>query len=225
MAGQEENLVEEIAKLVPTLVKSDDGQTGRVGQVMTGSKGGEEPSLGNSRLGTGNASRGYTYDEVKVLFLVLMELCFRTSKLQHPLPVSQVGSSNIHVRLHYIDGNYSVLPEVLEASLGPHMKGMPRPRSADAADLLLRELELYPQSQMSPADFCFCFTRVLSASDCASLYGYGMKRSHRSSGNLSLLWREKQQEIVPKVFDFVMEIENAASDDSIERAIAFLRVL
>jgi tRNA(Ser,Leu) C12 N-acetylase TAN1 len=52
-----------------------------------------------------------------------------------------------------------------------------------------------------------------------------MKRSHRSSGNLSLLWREKQQEIVPKVFDFVMEIENAASDDSIERAIAFLRVL
>lgn len=42
--------------------------------------------------------------------------------LQHPLPVSQVGSNNIQVRLHYIDGNYSVQPEVVEASLGPHMQ-------------------------------------------------------------------------------------------------------
>ncbi|KAI5384492.1 hypothetical protein KIW84_013227 [Lathyrus oleraceus] len=52
-----------------------------------------------------------------------MDLCRRTSGLQHPLPVSQVGSSNIQVRLHYIDGNYTVLPEVVEASLGPHMQG------------------------------------------------------------------------------------------------------
>jgi len=42
--------------------------------------------------------------------------------LQHPLPVSQVGSNNIQVRLHYIDGNYTVLPEVVEAALGPHMQ-------------------------------------------------------------------------------------------------------
>lgn len=47
-----------------------------------------------------------------------MDLCRRTSGLQHPLPDSQVGSSNIQVRLHYIDGNYTVLPEVVEASLG-----------------------------------------------------------------------------------------------------------
>lgn len=60
--------------------------------------------------------------QVKVLFLILMDLCRRTSGLQHPLPVSQVGSSNIQVRLHYIDGNYTVLPEVVEASLGPHMQ-------------------------------------------------------------------------------------------------------
>jgi hypothetical protein len=60
--------------------------------------------------------------QVKVLFLVVMDLCRRTSGLQHPLPVSQVGSSNIQVRLHYIDGNYTVLPEVVEASLGPHMQ-------------------------------------------------------------------------------------------------------
>lgn len=51
-----------------------------------------------------------------------MDLCRRTAGLTHPLPVSQVGSSNIQVRLHYIDGNYTVLPEVVEASLGPHMQ-------------------------------------------------------------------------------------------------------
>jgi hypothetical protein len=60
--------------------------------------------------------------QVKVLFMMLMELCRRTAGLQHPLPISQVGSSNIQVRLHYIDGNYTVLPEVVEASLGPHMQ-------------------------------------------------------------------------------------------------------
>lgn len=54
-----------------------------------------------------------------------MDLCRRTSGLAHPLPVSQVGSSNIQVRLHYIDGNYTVLPEVVEASLGPHMQVSP----------------------------------------------------------------------------------------------------
>ncbi|MED6195746.1 Mediator of RNA polymerase II transcription subunit 16, partial [Stylosanthes scabra] len=74
-------------------------------------------------------------------------LCRRTAGLQHPLPVSQVGSSNIQVRLHYIDGNYTVLPEVVEASLGPHMQNMPRPRGADAAGLLLRELELHPPAE------------------------------------------------------------------------------
>lgn len=63
-----------------------------------------------------------TVMQVKVLFLILMDLCRRTSGLAHPLPVSQVGSSNIQVRLHYIDGNYTVLPEVVEASLGPHMQ-------------------------------------------------------------------------------------------------------
>ena len=60
--------------------------------------------------------------QVKVLFLILMDLCRRTSALQHPLPISQVGSNNIQVRLHYIDGSYTVLPEVVEASLGPHMQ-------------------------------------------------------------------------------------------------------
>ncbi|PHT90508.1 hypothetical protein T459_05621 [Capsicum annuum] len=86
-------------------------------------------------------------DMVRVLFLILMDLCRRTAGLAHPLPVSHVGSSNIQVRLHYIDGNYTVLPEVVEASLGPHMQNMPRPRGADAAGLLLRELELHPPAE------------------------------------------------------------------------------
>ena len=59
---------------------------------------------------------------MKVLFLILVDLCRRTSGLQHPLPVSQVGTSNIIIRLHFIDGTYTVLPEVVEASLGPHMQ-------------------------------------------------------------------------------------------------------
>ncbi|RAL49659.1 hypothetical protein DM860_001950 [Cuscuta australis] len=118
------------------------GHLGSIGKVS-------EDALSNrSRIGSGNAGQGYTYDEVKVLFLILMDLCRRTAGLAHPLPVSQVGSSNIQIRLHYIDGNYTVLPEVVEASLGPHMQqNMPRPRGADAAGLLLRELELHPPSE------------------------------------------------------------------------------
>ncbi|KAG2396086.1 Mediator of RNA polymerase II transcription subunit 16 Protein SENSITIVE TO FREEZING 6 [Vigna angularis] len=139
--------VEEPVKPGSTLVRPDDGQAGRVNQLVTAPKGGEEPSPGRSRIGTGNAGQGYTFEEVKVLFLVLMDLCRRTAGLQHPLPVSQVGSNNIQVRLHYIDGNYTVLPEVVEASLGPHMQNMPRPRGADAAGLLLRELELHPPAE------------------------------------------------------------------------------
>ncbi|XP_059292040.1 mediator of RNA polymerase II transcription subunit 16 isoform X2 [Lycium ferocissimum] len=117
------------------------------GQVGTGAKVSEEGPSKRSRIGSGNAGQGYTYEEVRVLFLILMDLCRRTAGLAHPLPVSQVGSSNIQVRLHYIDGNYTVLPEVVEASLGPHMQNMPRPRGADAAGLLLRELELHPPAE------------------------------------------------------------------------------
>ncbi|CAK8530521.1 unnamed protein product [Lathyrus sativus] len=138
--------VEEVAKPVSSVFRSDDSQTGRV-QLVHRSRGGEEQSLGRSRFGTGNAGQGYTFEEVKVLFLVVMDLCRRTAGLQHPLPVSQVGSSNIQVRLHYIDGNYTVLPEVVEASIGPHMQNIPRPRGADAAGLLLRELDLNPPAE------------------------------------------------------------------------------
>uniref|UniRef100_A0A1D1ZCV0 Putative mediator of RNA polymerase II transcription subunit 16 n=1 Tax=Anthurium amnicola TaxID=1678845 RepID=A0A1D1ZCV0_9ARAE len=128
--------------------RSEEGQIGRPGQVILGTKGLEDGPAGRSlRLGSGNAGQGYTSEEVKVLFLILVDLCRRTAALAHPLPVSQVGANNIIIRLHYIDGNYTVLPEVVEASLGPHMQNMPRPRGADAAGLLLRELELHPPAE------------------------------------------------------------------------------
>lgn len=128
--------------------KLEDGQAVRPGQLILGAKGLEEGTTGkSSRLGCGNAGQGYTLEEVRVLFLILVDLCRRTFGLQHPLPTSQVGLHNIIIRLHYIDGNYTVLPEVVEASLGPHMQNMPRPRGADAAGLLLRELELHPPAE------------------------------------------------------------------------------
>ncbi|PKA60149.1 Mediator of RNA polymerase II transcription subunit 16 [Apostasia shenzhenica] len=128
--------------------KIEEVQASRSGQLVAGAKGLEEGPPGKSlRLGSGNAGQGYTSEEVKVLFLILVDLCRRTAALQHPLPVSQVGSNNIVIRLHYIDGNYTVLPEIVEASLSPHMQNMPRPRGADAAGLLLRELELHPPAE------------------------------------------------------------------------------
>ncbi|GAB4831214.1 Mediator of RNA polymerase II transcription subunit 16 [Ancistrocladus abbreviatus] len=130
----------------PPAGRSDDLQGGRTNQLVPGVKGVEE-GASRARFGSGNAGQGYTFDEVKVLFLILLDLCKRTAGLLHPLPVSQVGCTNIQVRLHYIDGNYTVLPEVVEASLGPHMQNMPRPRGADAAGLLLRELELHPPAE------------------------------------------------------------------------------
>ncbi|KAF5728921.1 hypothetical protein HS088_TW21G01076 [Tripterygium wilfordii] len=145
--GKIEEVNSVTSKPTSAMARSDDNQAARGGQLIPGAKVAEDGPAGRSRLGTGNAGQGYTFEEVKVLFLILLDLCRRTAALAHPLPVSQVGSSNIQVRLHYIDGNYTVLPEVVEASLGPHMQNMPRPRGADAAGLLLRELELHPPSE------------------------------------------------------------------------------
>ncbi|PQM39235.1 mediator of RNA polymerase II transcription subunit 16 [Prunus yedoensis var. nudiflora] len=117
--GKVEEVSSVTVKSSSTMVRQDEGQVARAGQIIPGAKGAEEGPAGRSRLGAGNAGQGYTFEEVKVLFLILMDLCRRTATLAHPLPVSQVGSSNIQVRLHYIDGNYTVLPEVVEASLGP----------------------------------------------------------------------------------------------------------
>ncbi|KAL3522247.1 hypothetical protein ACH5RR_015081, partial [Cinchona calisaya] len=109
-------------KPATAMIRGEEAQVPRAGQVGAAAKGPEEGPSSRLRLGSGNAGQGYTSEEVKVLFRILMDLCRRTAGLAHPLPVSQVGSSNIQVRLHYIDGNYTVLPEVVEASLGPHMQ-------------------------------------------------------------------------------------------------------
>ncbi|KFK31000.1 hypothetical protein AALP_AA6G055700 [Arabis alpina] len=131
----------------PALNRIEETQGFRGSQLGAGAKGIDENSARTTKMGSGNAGQGYTFEEVRVLFHILMDLCKRTASLAHPLPGSQVGSGNIQVRLHYIDGNYTVLPEVVEAALGPHMQNMPRPRGADAAGLLLRELELHPPSE------------------------------------------------------------------------------
>ena len=52
----------------------------------------------------------------------------------------------------------------------------------------------------------------LNLIDSASLYGYGMKHLHQSSGNLNLLWKEKQQEIMPKVFDSLVDVSDEEND-------------
>ncbi|XP_010538623.1 PREDICTED: mediator of RNA polymerase II transcription subunit 16 isoform X2 [Tarenaya hassleriana] len=141
--------IEEVnsVKSTSVLSRTEEAQGNRSSQLGTGVKGVDENPAPRTKMGSGNAGQGYTFEEVRVLFLILMDLCRRTASLAHPLPVSQVGSGNIQVRLHYIDGNYTVLPEVVEAALGPHMQNMPRPRGADAAGLLLRELELHPPSE------------------------------------------------------------------------------
>jgi len=56
--------VEEIAKPVSAVAKSEDGLTGRAGQLISGPKGSEEAPSGRSRLGSGNAGQGYTFEEV-----------------------------------------------------------------------------------------------------------------------------------------------------------------
>jgi hypothetical protein len=56
--------VEEISKPVSAVAKSEDGLTGRAGQLMSGPKGSEEAPSGRSRLGSGNAGQGYTFEEV-----------------------------------------------------------------------------------------------------------------------------------------------------------------
>ncbi|KAG6558180.1 hypothetical protein Mapa_000361 [Marchantia paleacea] len=124
-------------------VKSEDGSA----RPPVVSKAEEAANARSARSGTGNAGQGYTAEEVKFLFFVLVDLCKRTSSHAHPMPKSQVGASNPVIRLHYVDGQYAVPPEVVEASLGPHMQQLPRPRGADAAGLLMKELELHAPAE------------------------------------------------------------------------------
>lgn len=62
--------VEEInsisTKPASSITRSDEGQGARAGQMTTGSKAAEEGPAGRSRLGSGNAGQGYTFEEVDI---------------------------------------------------------------------------------------------------------------------------------------------------------------
>ncbi|EXB82793.1 hypothetical protein L484_012106 [Morus notabilis] len=47
-----------------SVVRPDENQAARAGQIIPGAKGVEEGTAGRSRLGTGNAGQGYTFEEV-----------------------------------------------------------------------------------------------------------------------------------------------------------------
>lgn len=49
----------------PTMVRVEEGQASRVGQVAPGAKRPDEIPASRSRLGAGNAGQGYTFEEVK----------------------------------------------------------------------------------------------------------------------------------------------------------------
>ncbi|CAA2987841.1 Hypothetical predicted protein [Olea europaea subsp. europaea] len=95
--------------------------------------------------GFGYAGRGYTCKEVKVLFLILRQLCEWMELMSHPLPASQVGHRNIKVCLHYIEGNCIDLPEF--ALYDSRTQGITLPTDADAEKLLLRKLEIHSPSE------------------------------------------------------------------------------
>ncbi|KAL2932075.1 Mediator of RNA polymerase II transcription subunit 16 [Bienertia sinuspersici] len=75
-------------KPTPVAGRLEDVQSSRSNQLVAGVKVEDGPAS-RTRYGTGNAGQGYTYEEVKVLFSILMDLCKRTAGLPHPLPVSQ----------------------------------------------------------------------------------------------------------------------------------------
>ncbi|KAK3034940.1 hypothetical protein RJ639_032340 [Escallonia herrerae] len=110
-AGTPENLDELNCfpmKLTSAIAKAGSGgQVCWVGQVGLGAKGAEEDPAGRSRLASGSADKGCTFELVKVLFFILIFLCRSTAGSAHPLAVSQVKSSNTRV---------------VEASIGQHMQ-------------------------------------------------------------------------------------------------------
>eukprot|EP00850_Spirogloea_muscicola_P012107 SM000077S21581 [mRNA] locus=s77:370359:377840:- [translate_table: standard] len=105
----------------------------------------EEVSGRTLRLGAGNGGQGYTPEEIKVLFLVVMDLNKRTSGLPTlPLPPQPMADDETAIGLHYCDGQVNVPPELIEATIGPHQHKLPRPTGPEAAGLLMLELELQP---------------------------------------------------------------------------------
>lgn len=66
------------------------------------------------RVGVGNGGVGYTYDEVKNMFMACLDLCKKTHSL--PSPVPSPGTST-GVGLHYPDGQVNLPPEEVEKTV------------------------------------------------------------------------------------------------------------
>lgn len=62
--GKVEEINSAPTKALSTMGRSEEVQGSRVGQVGAGSKGSEEGTASRSRLGSGNAGQGYTFEEV-----------------------------------------------------------------------------------------------------------------------------------------------------------------
>ncbi|VVA23595.1 PREDICTED: mediator of RNA polymerase II [Prunus dulcis] len=64
-AGKVEEVSSVTVKSSSTMIRQDEGQVARAGQIIPGAKGAEEGPAGRSRLGAGNAGQGYTFEEVE----------------------------------------------------------------------------------------------------------------------------------------------------------------
>ncbi|OMO76474.1 Histone H1/H5 [Corchorus capsularis] len=135
--------------------KPEPGAPGKMEEVNSVSV---KPTTTMTRADEAQGSRA---GQMKDLFLILMDLCRRTAGLAHLLPVSQIGSSSIQVRLHYIDGNYTVLPEVVEASIGPQMQNC-IPHLKNGIDGIC--LAVYPWSDS--LDMSYYLENILEPKPC-----------------------------------------------------------
>lgn len=66
MLGKSEETNSVTTKPASTAIRSEETQVSRPGQVGNGAKAPEEGPTSRSRLGTGNAGQGYTFEEVKL---------------------------------------------------------------------------------------------------------------------------------------------------------------
>lgn len=69
--GKVEDINGVSTKAGSAMIRSEEAQVTRSGQLASGGKGTEEGPAGRSRWGSGNAGQGYTFDEVNVLSLIV----------------------------------------------------------------------------------------------------------------------------------------------------------
>lgn len=65
--GKVEEINSVSSKPALAMVRSDEGQVARGGQLIPGAKGTDDGPAGKMRLGSGNAGQGYTFEEVEMV--------------------------------------------------------------------------------------------------------------------------------------------------------------